>query len=152
MGRRKKYVVQLTDEQREELRSMLHKGEHKSRKLNRARILLLSDQSSDQSSDQCKLDREISEIVGVTEQTVRNIQERFLTENLESSLTEKPRPGAPRKLDAKGEAFAIAMCCCDPPEGRATWTMQMIADKLVELKYVESISDEAVRLRLKKKR
>ena len=86
MGRRKRYVVQLTDEQREELTSMLHKGEHKSRKLNRARVLLLSDQSS----DQCKLDREISEIVGVTEQTVRNIQERFLTENLESSLTEKP--------------------------------------------------------------
>jgi transposase len=144
MGRRKKYVVQLTDEQREELTSMLHKGEHKSRKLNRARVLLLSDQR--------KLDREISEIVGVTEQTVRNIQERFLAENLESSLTEKPRPGAPRKLDAKGEACAIAMSCCDPPEGRATWTMQMIADKLVELKYVESISDEAVRLRLKKKR
>ena len=144
MGRRKKYVVQLTNTQREELTSMLHKGEHKSRKLNRARVLLLSDQG--------KLDREISEIVGVTEQTVRNIQKRFLTEGPESSLTEKPRPGAPRKLDSKGEAFAIAIACSDPPEGRATWTMQMIADKLVELKYVESISDEAVRLRLKKKR
>ena len=143
MGRRKKYVVQLTDKQREELTTMLHKGEHKSRKLNRARILLLSDQR--------KLDREISEVVGVTEQTVRNIQERFLTEGLESSLAEKPRPGACKKLDAKGEACAIAIACSAPPEGRATWTMQMIADKLVELKYVESISDEAVRLRLKKR-
>ena len=143
MGRRKKYVVHLTAEQREELDTMLHSGEHKSRKLNRARILLLSDQQ--------KEDKVVAEQVGVTDQTVCNVRKRFFLEGMESALTEKPRPGAPKKLDVKGEAYAIALACSDPPEGRIHWTMQMIADKLVELKYVESISDEAVRLRLKKR-
>ena len=143
MGRRKKYVVQLTDEQRTELNSLLKKGEHKARKLNRARILLLSSQYKDE---------EIAQLVGVTSQTVYNIRKRFVQEGLDAALNEKERSGTPRKLDVKGEAYAIATACSEPPEGRKRWTMQMIADKLVELKYVESISDETVRLRLKKKR
>ena len=142
--RKKTYTVKLTDEQRDYLNSMLHKGISPARKLNRARILLLAEQD--------KEDKEIAKIVGVTKQTVSNIRKRFFHDGLESSLCDRPRPGAPLKLDAKGEAYAIATACSNPPEGRTCWTMQMIADKLVELQYADSISDDTIRLRLKKKR
>lgn len=142
--RKKTYTVKLTDEQRDYLNSMLHKGINSARKLDRAKILLLAELE--------KEDKEIASIVGVTKQTVYNIRRRFFHEGLEESLSERPRPGAPRKLDDKGEAYAIATACSNPPEGRICWTMQMIADKLVQLKYVDSISDDTVRLRLKKKR
>lgn len=124
--RRKQYVVQLTDEQRDQLSSLLKKGKHSSRKLNRARILLLSEQQ--------KEDKEVAQLVGVTKQTVYNTHKRFTQKGLDAVLNEKPRPGAPRKLDAKAEACAIAVACSDAPEGRKRWTMQMITDKLVELK------------------
>jgi transposase len=144
MRKRKKYPVKLTDEQRDELNSLLSKGKHSSRKLKRAQILLLSDQQ--------KGGKEIAENVGVAPYTVYKVCERFTREGFDSALNEKPRPGAPTKLDTRGEAFAIATACSEPPEGRVCWTMQMIADKVVELKYVDSISDETVRLRLKKKK
>jgi len=140
--RKRKYPVQLSDEQWNHLSSLLRKGKHSSRKLNRARVLLLCNQR--------KEDREVSRIVGVSLQTVYNIRKRFVQEGLDVALNEKPRPGAPKKLDIKGEAYAIATACSDPPTGRNCWTMQMIADKLVELKYVESITAETVRFRLKK--
>lgn len=142
--RKKIYTVKLTGEQHDQLNSILHKGINSARKLDRARILLLAEHD--------KEDNEISKTVGVSKQTVYNIRKRFFHEGLESALNEKPRPGTPYKLDAKGEACAIAIACSNPPEGRSRWTMQMIADKLVELKYVEDISDDTVRLRLKKKR
>lgn len=142
--RTRKYIVKLTDEQKEKLNNTIDKGIHSSREIKRAKILLLADQN--------KQDNEVAQIVGYTAQQVQNIRKRFFIEGLDSSLKEKPRPGAPRKLDDKGEAYAIAIACSNPPEGRSCWTMQMIADKLVELKYVDSISDDLVRLRLKKKR
>jgi transposase len=142
--RNKTYTVKLTDGQRDLLNSMLHKGIHSARKLDRIRILLFAEQN--------KKDKEIAKILDVTEQTVSNIRKRFFHEGLESALSERPRPGAPLKLDDKGEAYAIATACSNPPEGRTCWTMQMIADKLVELKYVDSISNDTIRLRLKKKR
>jgi transposase len=144
MRKRRKYIVNLTDEQRNELNSLINKGEHSSRKIKRAQILLASDQQ--------KEGKEIAEYVGAVPHTVYKVCERFMQGGLEGALNEKPRPGAPTKLDAKGEAFAIATACSQPPEGRVCWTMQMIADKVVELKYVDSITDETVRLRLKKKR
>lgn len=142
--RKKIYTVRLNDEQREQMNTVLHKGVNSARKLNRARILLLAEED--------KEDKEIAKQIGVTEQTVSNIRKRFFHEGYDAALNDKPRPGAPLKLDARGEAYAIALACSTPPEGRICWTMQMIADKLVELKYVESISDDTVRLRLKKKR
>lgn len=142
--RKKKYIVCLTDEERNRLSSLIKKGKHSARELNRAHILLLSEQQ--------KEDEEIAQLVGVTGQTVRNIRKRFFQNGLGEAIKEKQRSGAPPKLDIKGEAYAIATACSSPPEGRTSWTMQMIADKLVELKYVDSISDETVRLRLKKRR
>ena len=94
---------------------MLHKGIHSARKLDRIRIQLFAEQD--------KKDKEIAKIVDVTEQTVSNIRKRFFHEGLESALNERPRPGAPLKLDDKGEAYAIATACSNPPEGRTCWTM-----------------------------
>lgn len=142
MPRPKKYVVKLTEEQRSYLQGLLKKGEAKARMLTRARILLLSAEG--------KTDRLIADVLGVNPQTVRNIRKRFAEEGLEAALRERPRPGAQPKLDAEGEAVLIAPACSDPPEGRACWTMQLLADRLVELGVVESISDETVRRVLKK--
>jgi transposase len=142
--RKRRYPVQLSGEQCNQLNSLLHKGKHSSRELNRARVLLLCNQQ--------KEDKEVAQLVGVSEQTVRNIRRRFLQEGVDATLDEKKRPGAPQKLNIKGEAYAIALACSDPPEGRKCWTLQMIADKLVELKYVDSITAETVRLCFKKKR
>lgn len=141
--RKRRYLVQLSGEQCNQLNSLLRKGKHSSRKLNRARVLLLCNQQ--------KEDKEVAQLVGVSEQTVRNIRRRFFQEGFHAILNEKKRPGAPQKLNIKGEAYAIALACSDPPEGRKRWTLQMIADKLVELRYVDSITAETVRFRLQRK-
>lgn len=142
MPRPKKHVVELTDEQRSSLLDLLKKGEAKARMLIRARILLLSAEG--------KTDRWIADALKVNPQTVRNIRKRFAEEGLEAALQERPRPGARPKLDGKQEAFLIALACSEPPEGREHWTMQLLADRLVELGIVASISDETVRRVLKK--
>ncbi|OUC07400.1 transposase [Litorilinea aerophila] len=138
----KKYVIELTEEQQSYLLDLIGKGEAKARMLTRARILLLSAEG--------KTDRFIANVLKVNPQTVRNIRKRFAEEGLEAALQERPRPGAQPKLDAKGEALLIALACSDPPQGRACWTMQLLADRLVELGMVDSISDETVRRVLKK--
>lgn len=142
MPRPKKYVVELSDEQRSSLLDLLKRGEAKARVLTRARILLLSAEG--------KTDRWIADALKVNPQTVRNIRKRFAEEGLEGALGERPRPGARPKLNGKQEALLMALACSEPPEGRERWTMQLLADKLVELGMVESISDETVRRVLKK--
>jgi transposase len=142
--RTKKYIVKLTDEQKEQLNALIDKGIHSARVIKRAKVLLLAEQD--------KKDDEVALIVGYSEQQVRNIRKRFSSKGLEAAIKEKPRPGAPLKLDRRAEEIASAIACSNPPEGRSCWTMQMIADKLVELKYVSDITDETVRFRLKKKR
>ena len=81
---------------------------------------------------------------------MERIRKRFVEDGLEAALSEQPRPGGQRKLDGQQEAFLIALACSTPPEGRACWTMQLLADRLVELQVVEAISDETVRRTLKK--
>lgn len=142
MPRFKKYVVRLTEEQRSYLHNLIGKGEAKARMLTRARILLLSAEG--------KTDRFIADVLKVSPQTVWNIRKRFAEEGLEAALRERARPGAQPKLDAKQRAVLIALACSDPPEGRQCWTMQLLADRLVELEVVDSISDETVRRVLKK--
>jgi transposase len=139
MPRPKTYVVILTDEQQAHLLGFLKQGAAKARMLTRARILLLSAAGN--------TDRFIADVLQVTPQTVRNIRKRFAEEGLEAALQERPRPGAQPKLDGKQEAFLVALACSAPPEGREHWTMQLLADRLVELGVVESISDETVRRR-----
>ena len=139
MGRQQKYPVQLTDEEREQLRTITRTGNHSARVIQRAQILLWSDAG--------KQDKEIIALLGCAPMTVSSTRERWVREK---RLEDLPRLGSQPMLDAKQESLLIALACSDAPEGRDAWTMQLLADKLVELKVVERISDETVRRTLKK--
>lgn len=138
---KKKYLVDLSDEERQYLHELLHRGTHSSRKLTRARILL---QAADGFTDP-----QIAQTLHVGRVTVERTRQRFVEAGLEA-LNEKPRLGKKPKLSATAEARLIAEACSKAPEGRSQWTMQLLADRLVELREVESISDETVRRTLKK--
>ena len=134
---RKRFIVDLTHEELASLAGLLRKGVAPARKLTRARILLLA---NDGGSDQA-----IAAALHVHPATVERTRRRFVEGNLERALTEKPRPGGRAKLDGRQEAFRIALACSQAPEGRSRWTLQLLADQLVELQVVEAISDETVR-------
>jgi len=136
------YHVDLTEEEREQVLKLIRTGKSSARKVNRARILLLAEEG--------KLDREIQEALHTSRSTVERTRKRFVEGNLEYALNEKRRSGAPRKFDGKQEAYLVALACSPPPAGRVRWTLQLLAAKLVEWKVVDAISDETVRLRLKK--
>lgn len=138
----KKYIVELTAQEREHLENMLRKGKMSVRRLKRAQTLLAADAG--------QKDEQIAQTVCVHVATVERTRKRFVEGGLEHALTESKRPGGKAKLDGKGEAILVALACSDAPSGRSTWTMQMLADRLVEMGVVEHISDETVRLRLKK--
>jgi transposase len=139
MGRKQTYPVQLSEEEREQLRAISRTGKQSARVMQRAQILLWSDEG--------KQDKEIIALLGCAPMTVSSTRERWVKEK---RLKDLPRKGSKPMLDAKQESLLIALACSDAPEGRAEWTMQLLADKLVELKVVESISDETVRRALKK--
>lgn len=139
MGRQQKYRVRLTGEEREQLRTITRTGKQSARVQQRAQILLWSDEG--------KQDKEIIALLGCAPMTVSGARERWVREK---RLTDRPRLGSKPLLDAKQESLLVALACSDAPEGRAEWTMQLLADKLVELKVVEHISDETVRRTLKK--
>ena len=96
------------------------------------------------------IDKEIARALGAAVTTVERVRKRFVEEGLEAALSERPRPGAARKLDGHQEAYLAALACSDPPEGKKRWTMRMLAEKLVSLEVVEEISEETVRRTLKK--
>jgi transposase len=139
---RKIYVVILTDDERSSLLDLTKKGTASARKIGRAQILL---HAADGASDD-----QIASAVRVGRSTVERTRKRFIEGGIECALNEQPRPGAKRKLDGRQEALLIATACSSPPQPRARWTMQLLADKLVELKVVETISDETVRRTLKR--
>lgn len=138
----KKYRVTLTETERGTLKGLLSKGKVSARKLKRAQILLAADSG--------QIDTVIAATVQVHVNTVERIRKRFVEGGLEQALTEEKRPGGKSKLDGKGEALLVAVACSEPPGGQAKWTLQLLAERLVELGVVESISDETVRRRLKK--
>jgi transposase len=138
----KKYHVTLTAGEREQLQALLYKGKHAVRKVKRAQILLAADSG--------QIDEAIAHTLSVHVNTVERIRKRFVEGGLDHALTENPRPGGKSKLDGKGEAVLVALACSEPPTGEAQWTMQLLADRLVELGVVEQISDETVRRHLKK--
>lgn len=144
---RKKYRVALSPEQRERLEDLTSRGEIKVRKYKRARILLLADENHPNGG---KVDSEIAQQVGVGASTAQRIRKRFALEGLESALEEKPRPGVPEKFSGRQRAEVTALACSDPPEGHARWSLRLLADKLVELEFVESISHDTVDRILKK--
>ena len=138
----KKYVVKLTAAERAELLALTRKGKESARRIKRALVLLASDDGDK--------DEAIAAKVRVDSTTVESIRKRFVEEGLESALSERPRPGKARMLGGRQEALLIALTCSTPPAGRAQWTMQLLADRLIELRVVESISDETVRRTLKR--
>jgi transposase len=139
----KLYIVDLTDTEVEALETMLRTGKHSARKLTRARILLQVHQG--------KTDREVADNLGVDLSTVERAREKFVgAVSLAEALNDRPHPPKPRKLDAKAEALLMATACSDAPAGRSQWTMQLLANRLVNLQVVESISAETVRQTLKK--
>ena len=135
--RKQDYPIQLSEIDRMELADIVRKGQSKARVIRRAQTLLWSDSG--------KTDLEIAKLHGVTPLTVAKTRERWVKEH---TLQDHPRPGRKPKLDGKQEAFLVALACSDAPDGRESWTMQLLADKLVELQVI----DETVRLLLQKKR
>ena len=143
----KQYRVFLNGKKRSDLKRIVSSGTHKARTITRARILLLADESP---RGMCKTDKEIIEVLGVSARTVAATRQRFVEEDIEGALNEKPRPGRPPKLTGRDEAKLTAIACSEPPEGSVRWSVRLLADKLVEVDLVDSISHEAVRRYLKK--
>jgi transposase len=139
----KKYHVELTDQERSTLEQMLQRGKHSTRRLTRARILLKVDFGL--------RDEDIAQELDTSIPTVERTRRRFSEVRL-ASLDELPRPGRKPLLEQKGEARLIAEACSTAPEGRQRWTLQLLADRVVELKLVDSCSADTVRRILKKTR
>jgi transposase len=138
----KKYIVTLTDEERESLLTMTKKGKIAARKLNRVHILLQADAGA--------TDDAIAEALHVGTATVERVRKRFVEEGVTAAISERPRPGARRKLDGKTEAFLVALACSTPPDDRVCWTMQLLADRLVACTELDGVSADTVRRALKK--
>jgi len=141
---RKAAFVRLTPEQRAELTDRLERAALDGRRRRHIQILLLADGG--------RTDEPIASATGASRSTVERHRTRFAREGLEAALTDKPRSGAPAKLDGKQEAMIVALACSDAPEGRARWTAKLLANRAVELEVVGSISESTVRRVLKKTR
>jgi transposase len=137
----KKYIVDLTAEERDELQRLLRGGKTAARKVTRAQILLKADDGL--------TDDEIAEEIGACVPTVERTRKRFVEENL-GCLNERPRPGQKLKLSGKAEARLIAEACSKAPDGLKRWTLRLLANRVVELGLCESLSHETVRQHLKK--
>jgi transposase len=145
----KKYLVTLTPEARDWLTGLVSAGKRSALTITRARILLKADQAGGGPAWE---DQDIAQALDCSVRTVERVRQRFVERGPEQALGRKPqdRPSRERKFDGAAEARLIAVACSAPPEGRARWTMKLLADKLVELEVFDSVSDETVRRVLKK--
>lgn len=144
-----KYKVTLTPDERCELERMVRKGKTAARKLAHARVLLLADEGGDRKG---RPDEEIAETLQVSPRTVSRVRKRFVTESLEQAVHPRPQPRRPDKikLDEQTEQQLLELACSDPPDGRGSWTLRLLAEQLVVLGQLESVSHETVRKVLKK--
>jgi len=138
----KKYHVRLEADEREQLLEMTRKGEIGARKMKRAQILLKADEGWK--------DADIINALNTSRSTVERTRKRLVEDGLDKALNEDPRPGQRVKLEGKAEAHLVALTCSDAPGGREHWPLRLLADKLVELGVVESVSHETIRQTLKK--
>ena len=145
----KKYLVTLTPDERDRLIALLSAGKRSALPLTRARILLKADQAPGGPAWE---DARIAEALDCGLRTVERVRQRLVERGLEPALGRKPqdRPSRERKFDGAAEARLIALACSQPPAGRAAWTLRLLADKLVQLEVVPSVSHETVRQALKK--
>jgi transposase len=137
----KKYVVELTSEDKEYLQQFISKGKRSAREFQRAWILLLADKG--------KTDEEISELLNVSKRTVERIRTRYVNEGLDA-IHDRPRTGQPKKLSSSQEAQIIAIACSDAPEGRERWTLELLRKEAIKRGIVDDISTEPIRILLKK--
>jgi transposase len=146
----KKYVVELTEDERRNLYRLISAGRAPARMLNRARILLKADVGKHAQGEPL-LDREIAPMLETSTATVQRVRERFFRQGLDAAL-ERSAPDRiyERSFDGRAEARLIALACSKAPQGRERWSMRLLADKAVELGIVESVSHETVRKTLKK--
>ena len=141
---KKKYIVDLTQQECHRLEQLMRSGKHSARRIRYAQALLKAHAGW--------TDQKISEALDISIRTIQRIRQRFVEEGMDVALgarSRKPRPYA-RKLDGEKEARLIALACSEPPEGRARWTLRMLAEKMVQLCYLDSVSHETVRQALKK--
>jgi transposase len=145
----KKYKVTLTAEERNSLQDLIAAGKAAAKKLIHARILLKADAAP---GGPAWTDARIAEALEVHRSTVERLRERFVEQGLDAALGRKDqdRPSRQRTLDGKAEARLIALACSAPPSGRVRWTLRLLADKLVELEIVDTVSTETIRRTLKK--
>jgi transposase len=143
-----KYRITLDAAERSALEQLISAGKSASRKLTHARILLLADAVHGEGAR----DEDIVEALGTSPKTIARVRKRFVTEGIEASLDSKPWPARPDKIKIKGdvEQKLVKLACTDPPRGRCHWTLQLLADEMVVLGLVDSISTETVRQALKK--
>ena len=145
----KRYIVRLSGLERGQLKTLTSTGQAAARRITRARILMFADEGS---QGPAWTDEDVAEAVSVSVRTVENVRKRFVNQGLEAAVDRKKqvRPSRERLLDGRQEAKLVALCCSAPPEGRARWTLRLLADQLVVLEIVDSISYETVRQTLKK--
>jgi transposase len=144
---RKKYIVDLTSEERKYLQQLVKKGKVAGYKIRHAQILLKTDQGP---RGTAWSDERIAETFGTHEATVRRLRQRFVEGGLEAALQRRKRQNYTRKFDGDAEAHLIAIACSQPPKGRNRWTLRLLADRAVELAVVESVSHMTVSRTLKK--
>ena len=145
----KKHHVTLTDEERSELDELTRKGKRNVQVIRNALVLLNCDENN---PSRLKKDSEIASMLGITERTIENIRKKFVLDGLEVALSGKPSERVyMSKIDGDVEAHIIALSCSKPPDGFSRWSLRMLADKAVELNYVDSISHERIRTVLKKR-
>lgn len=140
---KRRHIVDLTVEERKELKALVSAGATPVRTVKRAQILLACDRGV--------ADREIVAAVGTSTSTIYRTRRRLVEEGMERAITEKNRPGGLRKLTPKDEAFLVATVCSDPPTGAARWTLQLLADEVVACTDVDEVSIETIRRRLEEK-
>lgn len=143
----KKYVVDLSTEERQQLTDLVRKGKALARKIQHAQILLKSDQSLGDGWT----DAQIAQAYGVSILTVQRVRQRLVEQGLEDALVRRQaEQSARRKIDGEAEAKMIALACSAPPKGQKRWTIRLLADQMVELKIVDSVGRETIRKTLKK--
>jgi transposase len=144
-----RYKVTLTREEHDQLQAVMSRGTHSSQQYRNACILL----NSDEGPYGNKLSNEqIAQVLQINNKTVERVKQRFVEEGFDSCMDRKPYPNkGPKKADGDFEAHLIALSCSKAPEGYARWSLRLLADKMVELEYADSVSHETVRQVLKKR-
>jgi hypothetical protein len=144
----KRYKVSLTQEEREELTALVNKGQGQARRLRRARILLMADEAQEGGGFK---DADIAKALNAQVRTVERTRQKCVQEGIEAALNHtRPTKSRRKVLDGAAEARLVQLACSQAPDGRESWSMQLLADKLIQLEVVETVSCETVRTTLKK--